>query len=408
MKKGMENREVKNRMRILHITNTFYPAWAYGGIARVAYELCKKLIDRGHDVTVFTTDAYDKSSRIKRGSNKPVIIAGIKVYRFRNISNWLAWKRYHTPISLIPFAKREVKEFDVIHIHGFRSTMHIPLCYYAKKYGIPYIIDPEGSIAATFQNHIRKVHSKFFGHRILRDAHKVIAGTEMEIDEEKSMGVDNDKIALILPGYNTKSFSNLPDSGQFRNKFGIKEKNIILFLARIHEIKGIDFLVESFHELTRSRNDVVLVITGPDDGYKSTVKKLIDKLDLSNKALFTGYLGEDEKLSAYVDATMLVQPSKYERFCGSPFEAILCDTPIIVTKDTGCGNFVDKMDMGYAVEYGDITALRDMMDRVLNDPSEAQLKTQKCKQYIINNLTLEKQVEKYEKLYQDAIEGLKQ
>ena len=394
-------------MRILHVTNTFYPAWAYGGIARVAYELCKKLVDRGHEVTVFTTDAYNKSSRIKYKDN-PDIVDGIKIYRFRNISNWLAWKRYHLPLSLVPATRRGIKEFDVIQIHGSRSTMHIPVCYYAKKYGIPYVIDPHGSILRRDRKQgLKTILDIIFGYRILRDAYKVNAGTEVEIDEAKSMGVDDEKIIQLLPGYDVNYFSDLPALGQFREKFGIKEKKIILFLGRIHEIKGIDFLVKSFYELTRSRDDVVLVIAGPDDGYKPTIKKLINELHLSNNVLFTGVLDGEEKLSAYVDASIFVQPSKYERFCGSPFEAILCDTPIIVTKNTGCGNFVHKMDMGYTVDYGDVNELRNTVEGILSDSSETHVKTQRCKEYIINNLTWEKQIKKYEKLYLSAIEGIK-
>ena len=46
-------------MRILHVTPSFYPAWAYGGIPRCAYEVCRSLAARGDEVTVWTTDAFD-------------------------------------------------------------------------------------------------------------------------------------------------------------------------------------------------------------------------------------------------------------------------------------------------------------------------------------------------------------
>lgn len=394
-------------MRILQVTPTFVPS-KFGGIKMVSYNLSKALVKKGHEVTVYTTDADMGHSRLRNIKNIKNL-EGLNVIYFKNISNLLAFKhRLFLPMGIVMALKKEIKNFDIIHIHGFRGVQEVITHKYAKKYGIPYIIDPQGSIVRTIKKQkLKRIFDIFFGYRLMRDAYKVIAGTEMEKDEEKSMGVNEEKIVLILPGYDVNSFSNLPDPGQFRNNFSIKERSIILFLGRIHEIKGVDFLVKSFSELTHSKKDIILVIVGPDDGYKSIVEKLIDELNISSKILFTGFLDGDEKLSAYVDATIFVQPSKYERFCGSPFEAILCNTPIIVTKNTGCGNFVNKMGLGYTVNYGDVNELRNTMEEILSDLPKAHVKTQRGKQYIISNLTWEKQIEKYEKLYHNAIEGVK-
>ena len=45
-------------MKVLQVTNFFKPSWESGGPARVAYGLSKKLIERGHEVTVYTTDGF--------------------------------------------------------------------------------------------------------------------------------------------------------------------------------------------------------------------------------------------------------------------------------------------------------------------------------------------------------------
>jgi glycosyltransferase involved in cell wall biosynthesis len=177
-----------------------------------------------------------------------------------------------------------------------------------------------------------------------------------------------------------------------------------MFLGRIHFIKGIDFLVESFHELTRERNDIILVIVGPDDGYKSNLEELIDKLNLSEKILFTGNLTGKDKLSALVDANVVVQTSRYEQGAWVPFEAILCNTPIIVSSNSGAGEDVRKIDAGYLVEWGDKRELKDMIQYVLDNPTQAASKTRKAKEYIKANLSLNKKIEEYEKLYRECIE----
>ena len=67
-------------MKILHVTNFFKPSWDSGGPARVAYEITKKLVDDGHDVTVYTTDGY--RSRLNIEKNKPVNVEDLLFSEF--------------------------------------------------------------------------------------------------------------------------------------------------------------------------------------------------------------------------------------------------------------------------------------------------------------------------------------
>src|SRR5262249_2098194 len=57
--------------RILHVTPFYEKAWAYGGIPRVVASLAHGQAERGHDVTVCTTDAFESERRLpdewKRG-----------------------------------------------------------------------------------------------------------------------------------------------------------------------------------------------------------------------------------------------------------------------------------------------------------------------------------------------------
>jgi glycosyltransferase involved in cell wall biosynthesis len=78
-----------------------------------------------------------------------------------------------------------------------------------------------------------------------------------------------------------------------------------------------------------------------------------------------------------------------------------------VTRATGCGQFVQKMDLGYTINYGNETELKYIMNFILDNPKEAQIKAEKGKQYLVNNLSWESVVEEYEKLYQYVVNGIK-
>ena len=365
-----------------------------GGTVALVAQLSSALIRRGHEVMIYTSDLKVDMEYINS-------MRGIKVCPFHCWSSLGAF--YITP-GMIKDAKRKIKEFDIIHMHCHRSFQNIIIHHYAQKFGIPYVFDTHGSTPRTFgKKRLKWLFDIAFGNRILRDASKCIAETGVGVKEYKELGASHDKIVLITPPFPIEDFSQLPPASIFRRRYNIKEMHIILFLGRIHEIKGIDFLVESFFELTKDRDDVILAIVGPDDGYKSTLEELIDKLNLANKVLFTGFLSGNDKLSALVDATLLVQTSRYEQGAWAPFEAILCNTPIIVSSNSGAGEDVRRIDAGYLVEWGNKKELKDAMQKILGAPTEAMVKTQKAKEYIIKNLSMEKNVEKYEKVYMDCI-----
>ena len=387
-------------MRILQVFN-FFSLPHGGGTVAVIYQLSRALMQRGHEVAIYTSDFELDREYINS-------LRGVKIYPFHSWRNLPRFYFYLTP-DMVWETKRKLREFDIIHLHGYRSLQNIVIHHYAQKCGIPYILDAHGSTHRTAAGKrglkwlLRWLFDVVLGNRILRDASRFIAETEVGVHEYKELGINKDKIVLITPPFATDEFSQLPSSGIFRRKYNIKEEHIILFLGRVHYIKGIDFLVESFYELTQDRNDVILVIVGPDDGYKSTLEELIDKLNLADKVLFTGFLRGDDKLSALVDADMLVQTSRYEQGTGVPFEAVLCNTPILVSKNTGSSENVSRIDAGYLVEFGNKKELKNTMQKILDAPTEAMIKTQKAKEYIIKNLSMEKNVEKYEKVYIDCI-----
>jgi glycosyltransferase involved in cell wall biosynthesis len=384
-------------MKILHLFDLFTPYG--GGTVDLLYKLSKAQAQRGHEVAIYAGD-------YKIDRNYVASLPDVKVSLFRCPSSSGGF--YFMP-GIIPALRDNLKNFDIIHIHTARNFQNIVAHHYAKKYDVPYVLDTHGSLPRAVQGkkEIKPLLKYFFdvafGYRILRDAHKVVAETQVGISEYRYFGVEPERIVLIPPPFDTAAFSVLPPPGRFREQYQFGDKKVIMFLGRIHWIKGIDFLVESFAELARSRNDVVLVIVGNDDGYKATLEDLISRLGIVNKVLFTGFLGGINKLEALVDADVVIQTSRYEQGAWAPFEAVLCGTPIIVSSNSGAGEDVHRIDAGYLVEFGNINDLKEKMKHVIDNREEAITKTRLAKKYIEENMSIEKGIEKYENLYQSII-----
>ena len=386
-------------MKILHVFDFFSPHG--GGTVEVIYRLSRAQAQRGHEVTIYTSD-------FKLDRDYIDSLPEVKIYPFHCISSLGLF--YITP-SLVRAAREHLKDFDVIHLHCVRSFQNIVIEYYARKFGVPYVLDQHGSLPRLVAGEtgykwiLRWLFDVIFGNRIIRNAVKVIAQNNFAAREYKQFGVDDERIAIIPLFFPVEDFSALPSPGEFRKQYGLIKKRVIMSFGRINQIKGLDFLVESFYDLSRLRPDIVLAIVGPDDGYMSKLKSLVDKLHLGDRVLFTGFLGGHEKLAALVDADVIVQPSRYEQAAWAPVEAVLCGTPVIVSRNSGSGEDITRIDAGYLVDYGDKSQMVQMIQSILNDPSEAKEKVRKTREYITNNLRINKKVEEYERLYQQCVKS---
>lgn len=393
----------EKRLKILQVVPYFYPAWAYGGIPRVVYELSKELVRRGNDVTVYTTDVLNQDSRYNQ-SGKEAVVDGIKVHYFKNLSNTLAYNyQVFLPIGLGSFIQRTISKFDIIHVHGHRHLLNNIVHHYALKSNTPYIFSGHGTVLRIERRFFAKrVFDRVLGNMILRDAKHFVAVSENEVRQYEEMGVNRGKIDLIYNGIDIDAYRVLPEKDTFRKKYGLTGEKIILYLGKITPRKGVDFLVKAFSEL--KMDDSVLVIAGNDMGFKNKVEMIIKERSLVGSVIFTGLLTGDEKLAAYQDADVLVYPAVHEIFGLVPFEALMCGTPVIVTDDCGCGEIISREGIGYIVRYNDIYGLRDKITGILGDRNTAQEMVRRGREFIVNNLNWELIGNKFVDVYRRVIQ----
>lgn len=379
-------------MKILQVIQFF--SSNHGGSAVVPYELSKNLQKRGHEVTVLTTDFQLNNDFIDS-------LEGVEVIPFHcqlNIGGLLV-----SP-SINKYLNENIAKFDIIHMHNFRTYQNIIVYKYAKKYNIPCILQAHGSVSRIVEKKsLKYIYDVSCGNRLLKSVSNVIAVSNVEVNQYLQMNVPLEKVVIIPNGIDIGSFSNLPKKGSFRAKYHINQKHMILYLGRLHERKGIDFLIRSFAELLTEMDNVILVLAGPDDGHLNKAKSIVEELSLDDKVKFTGFISSAEKLEAYMDADVLVYPSVLEIFGLVPFESITCGTPVVVTDDCGCGEFIKKANCGYLVTYGDIIDLKYKIRQILENPDIGSKFVENGNKYITNNLTWPLICKKIETLYENCI-----
>lgn len=375
-------------MKILQVIPFFSPS--FGGSVTSPYHLSRWLAMRGHEVTVLTTDYQFDPGYADSLKN----ITVVPVHSPANLGLFI-----YSP-GIAAWLKSNIKAFDLIHLHNFRSYQNNIVSKYAYLHHIPYIVQPHGSFPRIMQKErLKRLYDLLWGDDILKHAKKIVAVSHSEEAQFRDAGIPDWKIQIIPNGINLLSVSDRTHKGEFRERLGLQGKRIILFVGRIHKIKGIDFLIHAFNSFVKSRDadDVVLVIVGPDDGYRVVLENLIGELGLSCRVTLVDYLSTVGL--AYQDADLLVYPSRYEIFGLVPLEALLYGTPVIVTNGCGCGEIVMEAGCGYLVRFGDVSGLSEMMGYVLNHPEENSRKVKNGQRYIEANLSWESVVKQMEDTY---------
>jgi len=385
-------------MRILQVIPVF--SAPFGGPVTVVRSISKELAKR-HDVTVYTTTALDHKHDLKN-SQFEITSDGYRVVYFPRI---LRFSGFNISPRMVKTLKNTINEYDVIHLHSWRHFQDLIVHHYSKKYNVPYIIQTHGSIPRLQTKRIIKsLYDVLFGYRLVNDASRVIALNRTEVEQYRSMGVRDEKIKIIPNGIDISQYSNLPYKGAFKNNFSIKyDENIILYLGRIHKNKGIDFLIKSFSHFIRTKlHNVRLVIAGPNDNYLDVAKRLVASLGLSKCVLFTGYLTEEEKNSAYIDSTVVVYPSQFEPFGIVSFEAAFFSKPVIVTRGTPMSKIIEKGSYGFTVKYDEYESLSKILEYIILNQTLVSQMGEKWHDYVLKNYSWDVIVNKLENVYEGA------
>ncbi|MEM2103440.1 MAG: glycosyltransferase [Candidatus Bathyarchaeia archaeon] len=383
-------------MRILQVIPVFTAT--FGGPVTVVRSISKELAKR-HEVTVYTTSALDQK-RDFEDLPVEVKVDGYNVFYFPRIIQFSGFNFSQTMVKML---KETIDEYDVVHLHSWRHFQDIIVHHYAKKYRIPYILQAHGSLQRIIaKRRLKWIYDVLFGYGLLWDAAKVIALSSVEAKQYKSMGVLDEKIAIIPNGIDLTEYANLPPKGSFKRKFGIpEEKKMVLYLGRIHRSKGIGFLIKAYAYLTNKMGvkDAVLVIAGPDDGYLNEAMSLVHCLDISNSVLFTGFISSDDKLAALVDTDVFVTPSFY----GFPItflEACAVGTPIVTTS---LGDYLEWIDgkVGYVTKPS-INDFAEKTYKIITIEEVQKNMSRNCLN-LAKEFSIEKLVCKLERVYKEAL-----
>jgi len=267
-------------------------------------------------------------------SNWPVTV--------HSLENSYGYYRY-TP-ELVPWISEHAASYDAVVVHGVWRYPSFGVWRALRNSNTPYVLFTHGMLDPWFRSgyplkHLKKsLFWNLFEHRVLRDARTVIFTTEMErtraAQSFRPYSCRETVAGLGIPEP-PADFDCQADA--FFHQFPLlRSKRLILFLGRVHRMKGCDLLIESFGQIAMADPRLHLVIAGPDEeGWIPVLSRLATDLGIANRITWTGHLNSKTKWGALRAAEAVALPSHTESFGISLVEALACGTPVLTTNKVG-------------------------------------------------------------------------
>ncbi len=305
--------------------------------------------------------------------------------------------------DLIAFFKlcfyiRKVR-YDIVHTHsskagflgrlsarlmGVKTVIHTPHCFCFEALGML-------RIKKRFYFYIEKFAALF--------CDKIIAVSESQRQDIIKRGLgDQNKVVTIANGIDVYRFTNNRfDVNKKKQELGLNHGSIILgAVGVLNESKGHCYLIEAVSEIIKEGFDIRLIIAG-EGILRRDLETLSDSLGLDSRIKLLGFRQDVPGLFSLMD--IFVFPSLWEGMSLALLEAMASGLPVISTDVHGAVDLIQENKRGILVQKKDVKGLAGAIRYLVCNPEEAKRMGKEAQKLILEDYTLEKQIDKIEDFY---------
>jgi spore coat protein SA len=385
-------------VKICHVAPELLPVPPVrgGAIERWIRDAARLLAERGHDVHVVSRDHGDRK--------RAAYLDGVQ-YHFVRIPSWIDSGRTAAVLRgpwYFSAAGRLLSRLrpDIVHHHSRPSGLWL------------------ASLLAGRSRYVISLHSMQYGwnfgyaawDRVLfRQAFKACARVLCVSDFVKQHTLD------LYPdlGPKTMTLYNGVDGRTFHPHVGSegdRQPQIVLYVGRIEERKGVHLLLEAFERVIARRvAGVRLRIVGPHSYWaaqpSSFYTSLANRCSKTTGVEFRGPTYDDAELAGvYRSATVSVVPSVFPEALGlTSIEAQASGVPVVVSNAGGLPETVLPDQSGLIFENGDVDGLASSVVSLLNDPSRLSAMRTCARAWAMKRFSWDHIASRLEDIYAEAI-----
>ena len=363
------------------VTPCYYPV--KGGTETIVRNLAVTLNKNGvqTDVMTFNVD----QNRNPKWQGKIEKIDGITVYRIPALSLIRSY-RVTAMVNFIPGRFANIlKNYDIIHFHEFELSFP----FFSSLIQKPKILHLHG----INYNFVKRHHiSRFLLKHLV---HMYISISRQMTKELVNLGIPKNRIVYLPNSVDTNFFK--PGKN--------KEENLLLYVGRITELKGLHLLIEALKYL---KKNVRLVIIGPPDWNTSYYQKLLNTFERENakgkhKISYLGAMEQSEIVKWYQKASLFILPSFVEGFPVTVLEALSCGTPVVATNVGGIPEVIQNNETGILIPPSNPVSLAKAIDHLLENEDIRLEMTRRGRENVQKQYSLENACKKLRLIYKQLL-----
>ena len=344
------------------------------GAEVVVEEISKRLVERGHEVSVYVRSHYTSKELKEYLEMKLIHLPSIPSKNLDAIT--------HSFLSSMHVLGHKP---DVLHIH---STGNSVFSLHPRAFGIPTVVTSHGLdwqrakwglLAKTFLR-LTDYTTTYFPNAVTAVSRKM---------QRYYHGVSGREIAYIPNGVNPPQ--KFPP-GEIK-KLGLKGGDYILFAARFVPEKGAHYLIEAFNQLDHPKLKLVMAGDGAyGDKYAEGLKKFS-----SQRVIFPGFVSGQLKAELLSNAYLFVLPSEIEGLSTGLLEAMSYGNCVLVSDIEE--NLEVIGDAGLTFKSGSVDDLRSKLQHLVGHPLDVKKVGLKAGEIVDRQFNWDVITDMYEKLY---------
>ena len=366
-------------MNVLHVIPSV--AAKEGGPSFAIKAITGALAREGVQVTVATTT---RSGEREDASTER---RGYSIVCFRR-----EFEPYKVSFGLTRWLRKNIAGFDLVHIHALFSFSSTMAARIARQSSVPYVVRPLGVLNRWGMENRRPILKRVSFRRVELPILLNSAAIHYTSNAERAEAASLD---LHLATHRSATIS-LPieraepgDAEVFRARYpALKKHKVILFLSRIHPMKGLELLIDAFAMVREKNKDAALVIAGEGEQlYVRELRERTRRLQHGAKSLeqgenacrreeeegaviWTGHLNGEMKAAALAAGDVFVLPSASENFGIAAAESLAAGIPTIVSEEVALSSDIRRYDAGVVVKR-DVQQLASAISDLLSSRERA-------------------------------------
>ncbi|MGH8050664.1 MAG: glycosyltransferase [Arenimonas sp.] len=387
-------------MKILHVIPSV--SSVHGGPSEAMKLFEQACVISGINIETATTDD-DGPGRRKQNLvlGSAIESAGVIRYYFGKTTD-----TYKISLSMLRWLWRNIKNYDVVHIHALFSFSSTAAAWIARYRKVPYIIRPLGTMNKYGLENRRPLSKRLsmwlVENSILKNAACVHCTSSNEQAELHQLGAALETTVLPLAA----SVIPMVDKTLIATKFPtLENKRWLIFMSRLDPVKNIESLLQAFKvSLVNMPQDVVLLMAGDGDvHYKQSLLVLAAELEISERVIWAGHLQGDIKASALRGAELFLLPSRSENFGIAAAEAMLIGLPCVLSKGVAIAEAAANEGAVSIIDSDDVVGMAANILQLVNDDQLRKQISQNAASFANARYSVEIMGNNLKKLYNDVL-----